>query len=109
MGGVTMEGLEIYDFLRLVFITFIISLIVISIILLVQKKRSNLVNGFTVSITSIISIIVSGINLIIMGYIADELNLAGDVISSYLFLIILGLSIFNLFIYFKNKNSIISA
>ncbi|MDO7484807.1 hypothetical protein Q5O89_00395 [Peribacillus frigoritolerans] len=100
-----MEGLEIYDFLRLVFITFIISLIVI---LLIQKKRSNLVNGFTVSITSIISIIVSGINLIIIGYIADELNLGGDVISSYLFLIILGLSIFNLFIYFKNKNSIIS-
>lgn len=104
-----MEGLEIYDFLRLVFITFIISLIVITIILLVQKKRSNLVNGFTVSITtSIISIIVSGINLIIIGYIADELNLGGDVISSYLFLIILGLSIFNLFIYFKNKNRIIS-
>ncbi|MFJ7310734.1 hypothetical protein ACIQY5_24665 [Peribacillus frigoritolerans] len=101
-----MEGLEIYDFLRLVFITFIISLIVI---LLIQKKRSNLVNGFTVSITSIISIIVSGINLIIMGYIADELNLGGDVISSYLFLIILGLSIFNLFIYFKNKNSFIGA
>ncbi|MFJ7932097.1 hypothetical protein [Peribacillus sp. NPDC096448] len=100
-----MEGLEIYDFLRLVFIIFIISLIVI---LLIQKKRSNLVNGFTVSITSIISIIVSGINLIIIGYIADELNLGGDVISSYLFLIILGLSIFNLFIYFKNKNSIIS-
>ena len=109
IGRVTMEGLEIYDFLRLVFITFIISLIVISIILLVQKKRSNLVNGFTVSIISIISIIVSGINLIIMGYIADELNLAGDVISSYMFLIILGLSIFNLFIYLKNKNSIISA
>jgi hypothetical protein len=44
-----------------------------------------------------------------MGYIADELNLAGDAISSYLFLVILGLSIFNLFMYFKNKNSIISA
>ncbi|RRN67112.1 hypothetical protein EI200_23800 [Peribacillus simplex] len=95
-----MEGLEIYDFLRLVFITLIISLIIISIILL-AKKRSNLVNGFTVSITSIMSIIVSGINLIIMGYIADELNLAGDVISFYMFLIILGLSIVNLFIYFK--------
>ncbi|MGY3313949.1 hypothetical protein ACV242_002445 [Peribacillus simplex] len=35
-----MEGLEIYDFLRLVFITLIISLL--------AKKRSNLVNGFTV-------------------------------------------------------------
>ncbi len=77
-----MEVLEIYGFLSLVFITFIISLIVISIILLVQKKRSNLVNGFTVSITSIISMIVSGNNLIIMGFIADELNLAGDAIAS---------------------------
>ncbi|MFE4131843.1 hypothetical protein [Peribacillus sp. YIM B13482] len=95
-----MEGLEIYDFLRLVFITLIISLFIISIILL-AKKRSNLVNGFTVSIISIMSIIVSSINLIIMGYIADELNLEGDVISFYMFLIILGLSIFNLFIYFK--------
>jgi hypothetical protein len=102
-----MEGLEIYDFLRLVFITFIISLIVISIILLVQRKRSTIVNGFTVSITSIISIIVSGINLIIMGYIADELSLVGDVISSYMFLIIIGLSILNWFIYSKNKKSII--
>ena len=96
-----MEGLEIYDFLRLVFITLIISLFIISIILF-AKKRRNLVNGFTVSIISIMSIIVSSINLIIiMGYIADELNLAGDVISLYMFLIILGLSIFNMFIYFK--------
>jgi hypothetical protein len=103
-----MEGLEIYDFLRLVFITFIISLIVISVILLVQRKRNNFVNGFTVSIISIISIIVSGIILIIEGYIADELNLAGDAITSYMFFVILGLSILNLFIYFKNKNRIIS-
>ena len=103
-----MEGLEIYDFLRLVFITFIISLIVISVILLVQRKQNNFVNGFTVSIISIISIIVSGIILIIEGYIADELNLAGDAITSYMFLVILGLSILNLFIYFKNKNRIIS-
>lgn len=55
-----MEGLEIYDFLRLVFITFIIGLIVNSFFLLVSRKRKNLVNGFTVSITSIILIIVSG-------------------------------------------------
>ncbi len=46
----------IYGFLRLVFITFIISLTVISVILLVQRKRNNLVNGFTVSIVSTISI-----------------------------------------------------
>ncbi|MFS0892524.1 hypothetical protein [Peribacillus frigoritolerans] len=104
-----MEGLDIYDWSRLIFITLIFSLIVISIILLVQRKRNNIVNGFTISVISIISIIVSGINLIITGYIADELNLAGDAIFSYLFLIILGLCIFNLFIYYKKKNRNISA
>ena len=98
-----MEGLEIYDFLRLVFSVFIISLMVISIILLVQRKENTIVNGFTVISTSIISIIVSGMNLIIMGYMADELNLAGDVISSYMFFIIIGLSILNLFIYTKKN------
>ena len=109
LRGLTMEGLDIYDWSRLVFITFIIILIVISIILLVQRKRNNIVNGFTITIISITSIIVSGINLIIIGYIADELNLAGDIISSNLFLVILGLSILNSFIYFKKKNRNISA
>lgn len=94
--------MEIYDFIRVVFITFIIA---IFIVLFAQRKRPNIVNGFVVSIIAIISIIVSGINLIIMGYIADELGLGGDVVSSYMFLIILGLNLINLLIYFKNKNS----
>ncbi|MFB6468207.1 hypothetical protein ACE38V_15610 [Cytobacillus sp. Hz8] len=92
--------MEIYDFIRLVLITFIIT---IFIVLFAQRKQTNTVNGFVVSIIAIISIIVSGINLIIMGYIADELGLGGDVVSSYMFLIILGLNILNSFIYFKNK------
>lgn len=99
-----MEGLQIYDFSRLVLITFIISLIVIFITLLVQRTRRNIVNGFTISVISIISMIVSGIILIIGWYIADELNIAGDAISSYMFFVILGLNILNLFVYIKNKN-----
>jgi hypothetical protein len=92
--------MEIYDFIRLVFITFIIA---IFIVLFAQRRRTNIVNGFVVSIIAIISVIVSGINLIIMGYVADELGLGGDVVSSYMFLIIVGLNILNSFIYFKNK------
>ncbi|KAB2336575.1 hypothetical protein F7731_09410 [Cytobacillus depressus] len=102
-----MEGLDIYDWSRLVFITFIISLIVVAIILLVQRKR-NIVNGFTLAILAVTSIIASGINLIILGYIADELGLGGDIISSYMFLIILGLVILNWIIYAKNKDKNIS-
>lgn len=92
--------MEIYDFIRLVFITFII---VLFIVLFAQIKRTNTVNGFVVSIIAIISIIVSGINLIIIGYIADELGIGGDIVSLNMFLIILGLNTLNSFIYFKNK------
>jgi hypothetical protein len=80
-----------------------VGVVSIFMVLFAQSKQTNTVNGFVVSIIAIISIIVSGINLIIMGYIADELGLGGDVVSSYMFLIILGLNILNSFIYFKNK------
>ncbi|WP_253275508.1 hypothetical protein [Rossellomorea aquimaris] len=95
--------MEIYDWSRLVFSTFIISLLVISIVLLVQRNWNSMVNGFTITLFSCISIIISGINFIIIGYIADELNMAGDIASFYMFLVVLGLSILNLFIYFKKK------
>ncbi|GEC89644.1 MULTISPECIES: hypothetical protein [Brevibacillus] len=98
-----MAGMEINDLVRIVLITFIISLLVISVALLLQKKRCNLVNGFTLSMISAISVIVSGTNLMIMGYIADEFNLSGDAMSTYMFLIILGLNILNFLIYLKKE------
>lgn len=99
--------MEIYDWSRLVFSTFIISSLVISIVLLVQRNRNSMVNGFTITLVSFISIIVSGINFIIIGYIADELNMAGDIVSFNMFLVVLGLSILNLFIYFKKKKDLV--
>lgn len=98
-----MVGMEINDLLRFVLITFIISLLVISVALLLQKKRNNLVNGFTLSMISAISVIVSGTNLMIMGYIADEFNLSGDAMSTYMFFIILGLNILNFLLYLKKE------
>ncbi|MGM0751842.1 MAG: hypothetical protein ACQET6_07890 [Bacillota bacterium] len=99
--------MEIYDWSRLVFSTFIISSLVISIVLLVQRNRNSMVNGFTITLVSFISIIVSGINFIIIGYIADELNMAGDIVSFNMFLVVLGLSILNLLIYFKKKKDLV--
>jgi hypothetical protein len=101
--GMAMAGMEINDLLRFVLITFIISLLVISVALLLQKKRGNLVNGFTLSMISAISVIVSGTNLMIMGYIADEFNLSGDTMSTYMFFIILGLNILNFLLYLKKE------
>ncbi|MBY0086300.1 hypothetical protein HP567_026070 [Brevibacillus sp. M2.1A] len=98
-----MAGVEINDLLRFVLITFIISLAVISVALLLQKKQGNLVNGFTLSMISAISVTVSGTNLMMMGYIADELNLGGDAMSTYMFLIIVGLNILNFLLYLKKE------
>ncbi|MFI8712151.1 hypothetical protein [Brevibacillus brevis] len=84
-------------------ITFIISLVVISVALLLQKKQGNLVNGFTLSMISAISVTVSGTNLMMMGYIADELNLGGDAMSTYMFFIIVGLNILNCLLYLKKE------
>ncbi|TKI59185.1 hypothetical protein E8L90_29385 [Brevibacillus antibioticus] len=98
-----MVGMEINDLLNFVLITFIISLLVISVALLLQKKRGNLVNGFTLSIISVISVIVSGTNLMIMGYIADEFNLSGDAMSTYMFFIIVGVNILNFLLYLKKE------
>ncbi|WP_429842322.1 hypothetical protein [Brevibacillus sp. FIR094] len=98
-----MVGMEINDLLRFVLITFIISLLVTSVALLLQKKRGNLVNGFTLSMISAISVIVSGTNLMIMGYIADEFNLSGDARSTYMFFIILGLNILNSLLFLKKE------
>ncbi|MGM9923554.1 MAG: hypothetical protein ACI35R_04825 [Bacillus sp. (in: firmicutes)] len=100
-----MEGLEVYDFIRFIFIVLIISSMIISILLLSPSKRNKVINGFTLSITSILSIIVSGITLIIMGYIADGLGVGGDSFSTYMFLVIIGLSIFNVVIYNKKRSS----
>lgn len=96
-----MAGMEINELLRFVLITFIMCLLVISVALLLQKKRGILVNGFTLSMISAISVIVSGTNLMVMGYIADEFNLSGDAMSTYMFFIILGLNILNFLIYLK--------
>ncbi|MBH0333156.1 MULTISPECIES: hypothetical protein [Brevibacillus] len=98
-----MAGVEINDLLRFVMITFIISLVVISVALLLQKKQGNLVNGFTLSMISAISVTVSGTNLMMMGYIADELNLGGDAMSTYMFFIIVGLNILNFLLYLKKE------
>ncbi|KMZ44591.1 MULTISPECIES: hypothetical protein [Bacillales] len=98
-----MAGVEINDLLRFVLITFIISLVVISVALLLQKKRGNLVNGFTLSMISAISVTVSGTNLMMMGYIADEFNLSGDAMSTYMFFIIVGLNILNFLLYLKKE------
>jgi hypothetical protein len=95
--------MEIYDFLRIGLLTFIISLMSVLVKLLTQKNESRQVTGFTVLITSAISIVVSAIILIVIGYVADELGIGGDVISFNMFFMVVGLSVFNYYVYIKNN------
>ncbi|PGZ72790.1 hypothetical protein COE55_20975 [Priestia megaterium] len=53
---------------------------------------------------AIISLFISGLILFLEGIIVDDLNLSGDTISTYMFLIIVALCLINSVTYaFKNK------
>jgi len=92
-----------FDYLRPVFITFIIVLLIFLLIVILQKGKCKLINGFSVISVSIICLLVSAINLWQIGIIADELGLGGDAVSSYMFLVIVGLSILNPIVYTFRK------
>lgn len=92
--------MEIYDFIRIGIIIFIISLLIVFMMLVKQKQG---VTGFTLLITTAISIFGSAIHLIVIGYISDELGIAGDVVSFNMFLIVLFISIVNVMTYFKRN------
>jgi hypothetical protein len=99
-----MDHFTTFDYLRPIFITFIILLILLFIAIL-QNNKQKLVNTFSVFSISVISVLISGITLFIEGSIVDNLNLSGDSVSTYLFFIIVILCVVNLFLYFrKNKN-----
>jgi hypothetical protein len=99
-----MDHFTTFDYLRPIFITFIILLILLFIAIL-QNNKQKLVNTFSVFSISVISVLISGITLFIEGSIVDNLNLSGDSISTYLFFIIVILCVVNLFLYFrKSKN-----
>ena len=91
---------DVFDYLKLSMGIFIFSLLVVLILILMKKS---VVNVFSVSILAFVSCVVSGINMIISGYIADEVPSGGDPITFYLFLIVLILSIVNMFLVSKKK------
>ena len=91
---------DVFNYLKLSMGIIIFSLFVILILILLKKSA---VNVFSVSMLVFVSCVVSGINMIISGYIADEVPSGGDPITFYLFLIVLTLSIVNMFLVSKKK------
>ena len=97
------EGAISLLFSRPVFIFFIVVLAALFIIILMQNKKQ-LVTGLHVITIVIISLLISGLILFLEGIIVDDLNLSGDTISFYMFLIIVSLCVINSVTYsFKNK------
>ncbi|WP_232700165.1 hypothetical protein [Brevibacillus daliensis] len=92
-----------FDYLRPVFIIFIVVLLIFLLVVILQNGELKLINGFSVICVSIICSLVSAINLWQIGIIADELGLGGDPVSFYMFLAIAGLSILNPIIYTLRK------
>ncbi|MGG1325069.1 hypothetical protein ABE225_30340, partial [Priestia megaterium] len=82
---------------------FIFVLFALFITILMQNKKQ-LVTDLHVITIAIISLFISGLILFLEGIIVDDLNLSGDTISTYMFLIIVALCLINSVTYsFKNK------
>lgn len=69
-----------------------------------MQNKKQLVTDLHVITIAIISLFISGLILFLEGIIVDDLNLSGDTISTYMFLIIVALCLINSVTYsFKNK------
>ncbi|WP_280169732.1 hypothetical protein [Priestia megaterium] len=97
------EGAISLLYSRPLFIFFIVVLFALFITILMQNKKQ-LVTGLHVITIAIISLFISGLILFLEGIIVDDLNLSGDTISTYMFLIIVALCLINSVTYsFKNR------
>ncbi|TDL78548.1 hypothetical protein [Peribacillus frigoritolerans] len=97
------ETLGTFTLLRPIFVTFIITALLMFLIIIFPKIR--LANGPTVVGLSIVTVIASAQLLYYDGIIVDELGLGGDVVTTYMFLVILILGFVNpITFYIRRKN-----
>jgi len=91
-----------FVYLRPVYIAIIIFLLAQLVIVVFQNKKK-LINHFSFFSIIFICVSISTISSISIGYISDELGLGGDPTSSYMWLLIIGLSIANTFVFLKKQ------
>lgn len=95
------EAAGAFTLLRPILITFlIISLLLFGLVVWKNAKRL-LLNRFTVISISLISILVSAQVIYYSAIITDETGLAGDTVSTFLFLMIAGFGLLNPILYFS--------
>ncbi|WLR42257.1 hypothetical protein LC087_16220 [Bacillus carboniphilus] len=97
------ETLGSFTLLRPIFVSLIFAEIMMFFIIIFPHLRTKIVNGLSVIGLSIVSIVISSQLLFYEGIIVDELGLGGDVVTSYMFLIIGILAIVNPTIYIVSR------
>ncbi|USK32132.1 hypothetical protein LIT25_16110 [Bacillus sp. F19] len=99
------ETLGAFTLLRPIFVTFIITALLMFFIIIFPKIRLKMVSGLSVVGLSIVSVIASAQLLYYDAIIVDELGLGGDVVTTYMFLVILILGFVNpITFYIRRKN-----
>lgn len=96
------EAFSTFTLMRPVFITFLLLSVMLFIVVVLPIQRKWL-TSFTISSISIVSIVACAQMLYIEGIIVDELNLGGDIVSTFMFLAITLLSLLNPIIYFVRQ------
>jgi hypothetical protein len=83
------ETLGAFTLLRPIFITFIITALIMFFIIIIPKTRIKIASGLSVMGLSVVSVIASAQLLYYDAIIVDELGLGGDSVTTYMFLIII--------------------
>ncbi|MGX1195998.1 hypothetical protein [Metabacillus sp. SLBN-84] len=97
------ETLGAFTLLRPIYVTFIITALLMFFIIIFPKIK--LASGLSVVGLSIVSVIASAQLLYYDAIIVDELGLGGDVVTTYMFLVILILGFVNpITFYIRRKN-----
>ncbi len=99
----SLEALELIDFILVFFIVILITLLIKTIF---PQKHLQFINWFSILSTSVIFVFVSGVLTYFLGYAADEIPHFTDVrFSIYKFIAIVGLAFVNSIVAMWKRNA----
>ena len=94
-----LPGLEIYFFIRFIFVFFIVCSLLLLALTVRPFNRYELVNSFTIGLFVVTAMVVSVTNGLIAGYLSDGIYPGGDEVIFYMFFILFFLCALNVLLY----------
>ncbi|MGG1516626.1 hypothetical protein ABE504_14505 [Paenibacillus oryzisoli] len=98
-----MDHAAVFTNFRPIYVFFIVILLILLALLITSKMKSGLIDVFFVLSIVGMSSVVSAFMTYQIGILSDELGIGGDPVSFIMFIVIVALSIANLFVYFGKK------